>query len=338
VVGEFGEGRQFEELLARGRLVDDLVLENPGEIVRDEDSVEASAQGRIDVGSRAVADHPGRAGIARIPHREIGISGVVLFGEDLDCGEVGSEAGAMEFIRLLGGVSLGDEDEPVPRGEIGERGGDPVKQFDLLVGNGLGKTLDTAMFLRCNGTVRQLLKTADERAAKALKPVAMGQDGVVLDSVEMLANFFRSVDAMIEVGDEAGDGALEIDVVFPKSVVGVDEESLIDGATKWLNRGDHEGNYKGAYREKRRMEPIHLSRKKPGMTAALRCGTREHMAARPRWRVHLACHALPQTSDGYQSCADVRYRMWNSSAVQRRQLANGRYDEVAKGFVLELRS
>jgi hypothetical protein len=31
---------------------------------------------------------------------------------------------------------------------------------------------------------------------------------------------------MIEKRDEAGDGPLEVDVVFPQSVVGVNEESL----------------------------------------------------------------------------------------------------------------
>jgi hypothetical protein len=49
---------------------------------------------------------------------------------------------------------------------------------------------------------------------------------------------------VVEIGDEAGDGALEVDVVFPKSVVGVDEQGLWD---RWaerlraggLGRGDH---------------------------------------------------------------------------------------------------
>jgi hypothetical protein len=42
------------------------------------------------------------------------------------------------------------------------------------------------------------------------------------------------VDAVIEVGDEAGDGALEVDVVFPEGVVGVDEQGLPGCATEGL--------------------------------------------------------------------------------------------------------
>ena len=62
----------------------------------------------------------------------------------------------------------------------------------------------------------------------------MGEDGGVLDTVEVAADLFGGVDAVIEVGDEAGDGALEVDVVFPERVVGVDEQSLIGCAASGL--------------------------------------------------------------------------------------------------------
>ena len=45
-----------------------------------------------------------------------------------------------------------------------------------------------------------------------------------------LADLFGGMDAVIEVGDEAGDGALEVDVVLPEGVVGVDEQGLIGRA------------------------------------------------------------------------------------------------------------
>ncbi len=57
----------------------------------------------------------------------------------------------------------------------------------------------------------------------------MGEDGGVLDAVEMAADLFCGVDAVIEVGDEAGDRALEVDVVLPEGVVGVDQQGLVDG-------------------------------------------------------------------------------------------------------------
>jgi hypothetical protein len=53
------------------------------------------------------------------------------------------------------------------------------------------------------------------------------------------------VNAVVEVGDEAGDGALEVDVVLPEGVVGVDEQGLGDRGTErlrtsGLGRGGHE--------------------------------------------------------------------------------------------------
>ena len=54
----------------------------------------------------------------------------------------------------------------------------------------------------------------------------MGADGGVLDAVEVPAHLFGGVDAVVEVGDETGDGTLEVDVVFPEGIVSVDEQGL----------------------------------------------------------------------------------------------------------------
>ena len=79
-----------------------------------------------------------------------------------------------------------------------------------------------------------MLESGDERPAKAVQPVAVGTNGGVFDMVEVVTDLFGSVDAMVEVRDEAGDGSLEVDVVFPESVVGVDEQGLIDGMARLL--------------------------------------------------------------------------------------------------------
>ena len=44
--------------------------------------------------------------------------------------------------------------------------------------------------------------------------------------VEGVADFGGGVLVVIEIADEGGDGAFEVDVVFPEGVVGVDEEGL----------------------------------------------------------------------------------------------------------------
>ena len=50
--------------------------------------------------------------------------------------------------------------------------------------------------------------------------------------VEVAAYLFRRVDAVIKVGDEGGDGTLEVDVVLPQRVIGVDEQGLWSGAAE----------------------------------------------------------------------------------------------------------
>jgi hypothetical protein len=63
-LGKVAEGSEFEELLAGWRLIDDFMFEHPGEVVRDEDGMQAGGKGRINVRAGAVSDHPGVAGVA----------------------------------------------------------------------------------------------------------------------------------------------------------------------------------------------------------------------------------------------------------------------------------
>ena len=72
-----------------------------------------------------------------------------------------------------------------------------------------------------------------------MKSVAVGTDGVMLDLIEMASHLLGCVDAMIEVGDEAGNRPLEVDVVLPEGVVGVDEQGLVGGAASDLIGGVH---------------------------------------------------------------------------------------------------
>ena len=234
-------------MLAGGGLVDDLVLEDPGEVVGDEDGVKACRESGVDVGAWAVADHPGIGGIAAVVGGEGTVGVVVLFGKDFDCGEVGCQAGAFELAGLLFGVALGDHDEAVAGGEIGEGGGDVGEELDLLVGDGLGEAFDAAVLLFGEGDIGELFEAGDERAAEAVQAVAVGEDGGVLDAVEVAADLFGGMDTVVEVGDEAGDGLLEVDVVLPERVIGVDEQGLMELAAQGLVRelvggliwGDH---------------------------------------------------------------------------------------------------
>lgn len=226
MVEEVGEGFELEQVLAGGRLVDGLVLEDPGEAVGDEDGVESGPEGGIDVRAGAVADHPGGCGVAAMVRGEGEVGFVVFFGEDFDGAEARGEAGAVELAGLLGGVALGDEDEAVAGGELGEGLVDAREELDLVIGDGVGEVEDALVLLVGEGRVGELLEAVDEGAAEAAQAVAVGGDGGVLAVVEVLADLGRSVDLMIEVGDEGGDGALEVNVVLPQGVVGIDEQGM----------------------------------------------------------------------------------------------------------------
>ena len=54
----------------------------------------------------------------------------------------------------------------------------------------------------------------------------MRGDGGVFDPVEMTAYLIGGVDAVVKIGDKAGDRSLEVDIVLPQRVVGVEEERL----------------------------------------------------------------------------------------------------------------
>jgi hypothetical protein len=76
----------------------------------------------------------------------------------------------------------------------------------------------------------------------------VGENGSVLDTVEVAADLFGGADAVIQVGDEAGDGSLEVDVVLPERVVGVDEQGLIGGAAARLAWKLSSGLIQGGHR------------------------------------------------------------------------------------------
>ena len=88
------------------------------------------------------------------------------------------------------------------------------------------------MLLQRDGFGGKLLEAGDERAAEALHAVPMLLDGVALDRIKVPANLFPRVDTVVEIGDEGGDSALEVDVVLPQGVVGVEKQGVPGGGGK----------------------------------------------------------------------------------------------------------
>jgi len=183
------------------------------------------------------------------------VGGVVLFREHLDGAEVWGKAGAAQLVGLLGVVSLGDEDEAMAGGEVRQGLVHVGQQFDLLIGDGLREAEDAGVLVGSDGPVGELLEAGDERLAEAVQAVATGRDGGVLDVIESFSNLLGIVDAVVEVGDEGGDGALEVDVILPERVVGVDEQRLVGRMADGLGAARHLADYKAGgmgWREGRR--------------------------------------------------------------------------------------
>ena len=233
-MGEVGEGGEFEQGLSEGWGVDDFVFEYPGEVVGEEDGVEAGGEGGVDVRAGRVADHPGVDGVAGVVGEEGSVGLGVLFGEDFDGGEERAEARALQLVDLLVEIALGDEEDAVAGAEVFERSGDAGEEFDLGGGDGFGEGDDAGVFFRGDGGVGELLEAVDQRAAKALQAVAELGDGGALAEVEVLADLFVGVNAVVEVGDEGGDGLLEVDVVLPQGIVCVEEQGLVGKAVDGL--------------------------------------------------------------------------------------------------------
>ena len=164
---------------------------------------------------------------------------VVFFRQHFDGREVRSKTGTMQLVGLLVMITLGDEYEAVARGKFAERGRNVGKKLDLLIGDGLGEAPYAAVLFVCHGGIAELLKTGDQGFAEAVESVTVDADSLVFDSVEMAADLFDCVNAVVEVGDKAGDGTLKVDIVLPKRVVGVDQKSLVGWATCDLSRGVH---------------------------------------------------------------------------------------------------
>src|SRR5580658_10958335 len=70
------------------------------------------------------------------------------------------------------------------------------------------------------------LKCGDQRMREAMQAVAVFRNAFPLHVVEHGAHLLGRKLVMIEKGNEARDRPLEINVVFPQRVVGVDEEGL----------------------------------------------------------------------------------------------------------------
>ena len=95
-----------------------------------------------------------------------------------------------------------------------------------MFGDGVGEAVDRLVQRGGERLDRKLLEALDQRQGEAVHAVAVLADVFALHVVEHFAHLVGRVLVMVQEGDEVGDGALEVDVVLPERVVGVDEQVL----------------------------------------------------------------------------------------------------------------
>ena len=72
----------------------------------------------------------------------------------------------------------------------------------------------------------EALECVNQSVPEAVQAVTVLDIAFAFDIVEHFANLLGSELVMVKECDEAGDGTLEVDVVLPERVVGIDQEAL----------------------------------------------------------------------------------------------------------------
>ena len=201
-----------------------FVFEVPGAGVGDVDCAEAGGEGGVDVRLRGVADHPAVVGLPLVGGEGGLVGGDVLFLDDVDAPEVGGEAAAVDFGLLFERVALGEEDEMVATGEMGEGFGDAVEDVHGVLGKVVADAADAGAVAGGDFAFAEMVEALLEVAGEVGGSVAV--DGVVgvLDLVEDGAHLGGVEGGVMEMFDEGGEGLFEEDVILPEGIVGVDPE------------------------------------------------------------------------------------------------------------------
>src|SRR5438105_11307656 len=66
-------------------------------------------------------------------------------------------------------------------------------------------------------------KSFDQGMSKAVQPIAVSDDAFTFHLVENFAYLNSRILVMVQEGNELSNGPLEVNVIFPESVIGVDE-------------------------------------------------------------------------------------------------------------------
>ena len=154
------------------------------------------------------------------------VGGDILFGHNLYRGEIFLKPGAFDFAGLLRHRALGHQNQVMALGQILQRLRHSGQEFHRMAGNGVGKSVDSLVQGRGQRFDGQALEGLDQRVRKTVQTIAMADDGLALHLVQHFAHLLGSVLVVIQERNKVRDGALKVDVIFPKRIVGIDQQGL----------------------------------------------------------------------------------------------------------------
>ena len=100
------------------------------------------------------------------------------------------------------------------------------QKLDRMIFDAVGEAEDLLVKFRRHRRWTEFFKRVYECMSEAVESVSVLDDAFTFNVIKDLADLFGSEFVMIQEFDKARNGALEVDIVLPESVVGVDEESL----------------------------------------------------------------------------------------------------------------
>src|SRR5437879_6441627 len=203
-----------------------FMFKNPRISVWHEHRIHSCGQGRIDVRLWAVAHHPAGFGEQIVFRNDLSINSHILLRDDLYRREVLLQTGALDFSSLLRNCALGHQNQVMSLGKIAQRFRDSWNDLDGMLGNGMSKAIDGFVQRRSERLDRQALEGIDQSVSKTVQPIPMLEDALTLDVVQDCKYLLRRLLVMIQERDEVRDRPLEVDIVLPERVVGINEEML----------------------------------------------------------------------------------------------------------------
>jgi hypothetical protein len=224
MLAQSAEVRQYEK--TAGTAPHFFVFERPRSVMRDEHSVQPRLERGIDIAAGTVANHPPVRFYDVVPVHELAVGGGIFFGDNLDRVEMNLQPRPLDLGRLLGRFALSEKNQAVPPGKISKRFEDAVHDiwrcalefFDAVMDIFDGRALG---LVPREPHVRFL-----EGPAEAAHTIAMLPDVAALGFVQDVAGIFSRIAEGFEQGQKFLDGLLEVNVVLPERVVGIDQNGF----------------------------------------------------------------------------------------------------------------